>query len=576
MDAWTRGCIVTAKTGNKMIKQRVAEKLEKIAQSYALSKGFSEKINFSVEVPPKNINADFAVNAAMLLAKQLKTNPRVVATELIEVILKDMPDIVEKAEIAGAGFINLTLKNEVFYKELKEILAQKDSYGSKTSSFSLDNKEKVMVEFVSANPTGPLHIGHGRGAAIGDSLARALKHIGYNVTKEYYLNDVGNQMLVLAESVRLRYLQLQGDNVPPGDKVPFLEDGYKGEYIIDIAKRLISENKNINDIDFKKEAVKDILATIENDLKDFNVEFDSWFSETHIAADKDKDGKTEVDNACEYLQKKGDAYESEGALWLASTKFGDDKDRVLKRSDGRYTYLASDAAYHKNKFARGFTKLVNLWGADHHGYAARINACVQMLGFPKETLKVILYQLVSLVRNSRPVAMSTRSGEFVTLKEVVDEVGKDACRFFFLLRAPDSQLEFDLELAKKQSSENPVFYVQYVHARCNSIFKESKTRSGLNAAPDFTLLSSKEERDLIKQLCAFCDTLALCEKSMSPHHFTAYLIELADIYHRFYEKCRVLTDDEPLTCARLKLIESVMIIIKNGLNLLGVSAPVKM
>ncbi|MCL2334615.1 MAG: arginine--tRNA ligase [Endomicrobia bacterium] len=552
-----------------MIKQQIIEKLSGIVERYAGEKGLTESISFSVENPPKNIEADFAVNAAMLIAKKIKANPRVVAQEISAEIMKEMSGIVEKTEIAGAGFINITVKNELLFKELGKILSLKDKYGSRAQNTG-NACEKVMVEFVSANPTGPLHIGHGRGAAIGDSLARVLKHIGYDVKKEYYLNDVGNQMLVLAESVKVRFRQLKGE------ELPFLEDGYKGEYIVDIAKRLVAEGKSINEIDFKREAVKDILKTIEDDLGDFGVSFDNWFSEGSIAADKDKDGKTEVDKACEFLLKKGDAYESEGALWLASTKYGDDKDRVLKRSDGRYTYLASDVAYHKNKFERGFTKLVNLWGADHHGYVARITACVQMLGFSKEALKVLLYQLVSLVRNGQPVAMSTRSGEFITLKEVVDEVGKDACRFFFLLRAPDSQLEFDLELAKKQSSENPVFYVQYVNARCNSIMRESRSRNDLSENADLSLLNTKEERELIKHLAAFCDTLSLCEKTMSPHHFTAYLMELADTYHRFYEKCRVLGDDAALSAARLKLIEAVMIIIKNGLGLLGVSAPEKM
>lgn len=549
-----------------MIKQRVNEKLEQIVNDYAKTKGLSEKINFNVEVPPSNIDADLAVNAAMLMAKKIKANPRNVAQELIEIILKEMSDIIEKADIAGAGFINLHIKNEALYKEITEILEKKDKYGSLPEN----NKEKIMVEFVSANPTGPLHIGHGRGAAIGDSLARVLKHLGYSVLKEYYLNDVGNQMEVLAESVKIRYRQEKGESIEMS------QDLYQGDYIKDIAKRLIKEGKDIDSIDFKQEAVKDILHSIESDLKDFGVEFDSWFSEGKIASDKDAGGKTEVDKACGYLLSKGDAYNDGGALWLASTKFGDDKDRVLKRSDGRYTYLASDVAYHKNKFMRGFTKLVNLWGADHHGYVPRIKACIQMLGFDQETLKVILYQLVSLVRGGQPVAMSTRSGEFITLKEVVDEVGKDACRFSFLMRAPDSPLEFDLELAKKQTSENPVFYVQYVNARCNSIFRESKNRDDLKGEADLSLLIMEEERELIKKLTAFCDILSLCEKSMSPHHFTVYLIELADIYHKFYEKCRVLCDEPELAKARLKLIEAVTVIIKNGLAMLGVSAPEKM
>jgi arginyl-tRNA synthetase len=552
-----------------MIKQKITTGLKGIIAEYLESKSITESVNFAVEVPPKNINADFATNAAMLIAKKVKTNPRVVAQEIIDLISKKLLNLIEKAEIAGVGFINLHIKNSVLYTELKAILKEKNKYGS----MAVNNKEKILVEFVSANPTGPLHIGHGRGAAIGDSISRILKHLGYNVSKEYYLNDVGNQMLVLANSVKIRYKQLKGE------KVEFPTNYYQGKYIVNIAKRLIAEGKSFEEIDFRREAVKDILKTIEEDLKDFAVEFDNWFSETNIVSVKDKEGKSEVDKACQYLLKKGDAYEKDYALWLASTKFGDDKDRVLKRSDSRYTYLASDVAYHKNKFERGFHKLINLWGADHHGYVTRIQACVQMFGFSKENLNIILYQLVLLVRNGQPVAMSTRTGDFITLKSVVDEVGKDACRFFFLLRAPDSQLEFDLELAKKQSSENPVFYVQYVNARCNSIFKESKNRADLaddNEKVKFDLLNSKEERSLIKQLAAFCDTLVLSEKTLSPHHFTIYLIELADIYHKFYEKCRVLTDDAPLACARLKLIEGVMIIVQTGLGLLGIASPDKM
>lgn len=552
-----------------MIKQDIAKKLDSLVNNYLRSKSINENLKFSIEVPPKNINADFATNAAMLIAKKIKINPKVIAQELINEILNKMSDAVEKAEIAGAGFINLYIKNIVLYKELITILTEKEKYGKILNN----NNKKVIVEFVSANPTGPLHIGHGRGAAIGDSLSRILKHLGYNVTKEYYLNDVGNQIFVLARSTEIRYRQLKGE------KIEFPEGYYRGSYIIGIARRLISEGKNIEEIDFKEEAVKDILKTIKDDLEDFAVEFDNWFSEGTIASVKDKSGQTQVDKTCQYFLSKGDAYIKDNALWLASTKFGDDKDRVLKRSDGRYTYLASDVAYHKNKFERGFSRLINLWGADHHGYVARIKACIQMLGFNKDNLNIILYQLVSLLRNGIPIAMSTRAGEFVTLKEVVDEVGKDACRFFFLLRSPDSPLDFDLELAKKESNENPVCYVQYVNARCSSIVKESKNRKDIIKDInniDLTLLSTKEERDLIKQLSAFCDTLFLSEKLMSPHCFTTYLVDLADKYHAFYEKCRVLTDDSNLTSARLKLVESVIIIIQTGLDLLGISIPEEM
>jgi arginyl-tRNA synthetase len=553
-----------------MIKQNISKKLRNIVAQYLINEGIEGSVKFIVEVPPKNINADLAVNAAMLIAKKLKKDPKIVAQEIINVIIKELPELIEKAEIAGAGFINLCVKNEILYKELRAIIKEKDKYGSLPEN----NKERIVVEFVSANPTGPLHIGHGRGAAIGDSLSRILKHLGYNVVKEYYLNDVGNQMLVFAKSVEIRYRQLKGD------KVSFLEkDGYKGEYILGIAKRLAAEGKDVREIDFKNEAVKDILKIIKEDLRDFAVEFDNWFSESRIAVDTDQNDRTEVDKLCMFLLSNGNAYMKDGALWLASTKFGDDKDRVLKRSDGRYTYLASDVAYHKNKFERGFVKLINLWGADHHGYVARIKACIQMLGFSKKALNIILYQLVSLIRNGQPMAMSTRTGEFVTLRAVIDEVGKDACRFFFLLRAPDSHLEFDLELAKKQSNENPVFYVQYVNARCSSIIRESKNRNDIITDIkniNFDLLNEKEERDLIKQLSAFCDVLYLSKKTMSPHYVTAYLIELADIYHKFYEKCRVLSDNSNLASARLKLVEGVIVIIQNGLNLLGVSVPDKM
>ncbi|MDR1401273.1 MAG: arginine--tRNA ligase [Endomicrobium sp.] len=553
-----------------MIRQRVLASLNNVFVKYLNNKGICDSFNFVLEVPPKNIDADFAINAAMLIAKKLKTDPKIIAKELAEIILKETSNIIEKAEIAGNGFINLRVKNEVIHKTLEEILIKKNKYGSMPEK---NNGKKILMEFVSANPTGPLHIGHGRGAAIGDSLARILKYLGYDVTKEYYLNDVGNQVLVLAESTKIRYKQMTGR------EIDFPVNHYQGEYIIDIAKRLFSEGRDINEIDFKYETMKDILKTIKDDLKGFAVEFDNWFSESKIVTVEDENGETKVDEVCGYLLAKKEAYIKDEALWLSSAKFGDAKDRVLRRSNGKYTYLASDAAYHKNKFGRGFTKLINLWGADHHGYVARIKACVEMLGFNREALDIILYQLVSLKRNGQSVIMSTRSGKFITLKEVIDEVGKDACRFFFLLRDSDSSLEFDLELAKKHSSENPVFYIQYVNARCNSIIREGENRKDIIfniEAIDFALLDTKEERNLIKKLSAFCDTLAISEKTMSPHHFTTYLIELADIYHKFYEKCRVLTDNKSLTSARLKLIECVVIIIKNGLDLLGVSAPDKM
>ena len=546
-----------------MLKSNFEEQLKSTVDNFAKAKGIEQKIRFVVEIPPKNINADLALNVAMIIAKKTKTNPKIIAQELIEIINRDFSNIIKLAEIAGAGFINLHFTDSYLQQELNKILDKKENYAKQTNI----KQDKIMIEFVSANPTGPLHIGHGRGAAIGDSLSRILKHLGYNVVKEYYLNDVGNQMNVLGESTKIRYKQLKGEDIP------FLDDGYKGEYIKDIAKDLINEGKNFEDIDFKKEAHKRILETIKKDLHQFRVDFDSWFSESKIAVDKDEKGKTEVDKVCKYLLDKGNAFKQDGALWLKSSDYGDDKDRVLRRTDGRYTYLASDVAYHKNKYERNFSKVINLWGADHHGYVARIQAAIQMLGQKKDSLKIILYQLVSLVRNGEPVTMSTRSGDFITLKDVLDEVGTDACRFFFLLRASDSQLEFDLELAKKQTSENPVFYVQYVNARCQSILKDYDKDSSI---ADLSLLNTKEEKDLIKKLISLEDILLICAKTSSPHHLTTYLIETADIYHRFYERCKVLQENKELEKARIQLLKAVSTVIKLGLDLLGVAAPYKM
>jgi arginyl-tRNA synthetase len=452
-------------------------------------------------------------------------------------------------------------------KELQEILRQKDKY----AQTAVNKDKKILIEFVSANPTGPLHIGHGRGAAIGDSLANILSYLGYSVKREYYLNDAGNQMSVLGESLKIRYLQLKGEDlVLPSDY-------YQGHYLKEIAERLIKEGKKFEEIDFTAEAASDILDGIKKDLKDYGVLFDEddYFSESALSLKKDKDGKTEVDKVCLCLQEKDFAYMQDGALWLKSTLFGDDKDRVLKRSDGRYTYFAADAAYHKNKIGRGFDILIDLLGADHHGYTMRMKAAVSMLGFNSGNLQMVLYQLVSLTRGGQPLAMSTRTGDFITLREVIEEVGKDAARFFILLTAPNSPIEFDLELAKKKSNDNPVFYVQYVNARCCSIFKESANRDLLSDF-DLNLLQTKEERMLIKQLCLFYSALALCEKTVSPHHLPLYLMKLADCFHRFYETSKVLTENKKLTAARLKLLEAASIIICNGLKLLGVSAPERM
>jgi len=552
-----------------MLQNLLRKNIDAALASWVSGKGISALPAYQLTEPPKGIGGDFACNAALLLAKQLKLNPRDVAGELSALISGQLSEFVESVSIAGAGFINMRLSITFLLSRLKDILAQENDFGRSDTG----GGRSVLIEFVSANPTGPLHIGHGRGAAIGDSLARIFAFAGFSVTREYYLNDTGNQIGMLAKSVSARYAQLRGGNAE------FPEDGYKGEYISAIAAAAGAQEEKTGTLpELGTFAVEEILSGIRKDLAAFNVAFDSWFSETGIAVKKSgTPPQTFVEVMCGRLLEQGFAYEKDGALWFASSRYGDDKDRVLRRSDGRYTYLASDIAYHKNKLERGFGMLINLWGADHHGYVQRMKAAIQALGAPPETLNIILYQLVSLSRAGKPVSMSTRSGEFVTLEEVVSEVGKDACRFLFMLRAPDSPLEFDLELAKKQSSDNPVFYVQYVHARSYSIFREAESK-GLKrpGAQQFSLLSTDEERELIKRLVLFTDTIDLCLKTASPHHMTAYLMELADTYHRFYEKCRVLTDDPQLSDARLALVRAVTIVIKNGLSLLGVSAPEKM
>jgi arginyl-tRNA synthetase len=547
-----------------MLKTTVRNELVQMFEGWRAANNIEALPVFSIDEPPKGLAGDLASNLAMLSAKPLGKNPRALADELVAIINSTPSEIIGHAAVAGPGFVNIFIKNEYLFGQLARVLKEKERFGSE----NLGLGKNTLIEFVSSNPTGPLHIGHGRGAAIGDSLARVFSFMGYKVLKEYYVNDLGNQIEKLGLSLEARYKELQGE------RPEFPEDGYRGAYLIETAKKLAGEHRK--EIDFRAYALNEMMASIKGDLERFDVSFDNWFFESDLSAKKNARGS--IEETCEFLVQKGFAYEQEGALWFASTKFGDDKDRVLKRGDGRFTYLASDIAYHKNKLDRGFELLMDLWGADHHGYVPRMKAAISALGSDPEKLKLILYQLVALVRAGKPVAMSTRAGEFVTLTEVVNEVGTDACRFFFLLRAPDSPLDFDLELAKKRTSENPVFYVQYVHARCFSIFRESKTKSKeiSPANIELSLLSTPEERNLIKKLVVFSDTLELCIRTTSPHHLTTYLLGLADLFHVFYEKCRVLTQDEKLTATRLTLVEAVATVIRTGLGLLGVSAPQKM
>lgn len=530
-----------------------------------------EKVpSIEVETTKENGFGDYASNVAMVLASQVKDNPRKIAKVIVD-HLEDQDGILDKVEIAGPGFINFFICDAVWRGLLEDIERRGDRYGESSKG----RGQKVQVEFVSANPTGPLHIGHARGAVIGDVIANTLQAAGYSVSREYYINDVGNQMNILGRSVFLRYRELLGQ------AIDFPPDYYQGDYIKEIAAEIIKARGDQflsqDDADviafFTPFAAGAIMDGIGQDLKAFGVVFDRYFSERELYRD---DG---VAKLVQELQERDFIYRDGETLWFRTTAFGDEKDRVVIRDTGEPTYFAADIAYHRNKYLRGFDTLIDIWGADHHGYLPRVYAAVQALGREKDTLKVVLVQLVNLLRAGKPVAMSTRSGEFVTLREVVDEVGKDAARYNFLMRRSDSHLDFDLEVAKKQSNENPVYYVQYAHARICSILRMADER-GL-AIPrygdvDLTLLGLPEEMLLIKQTTRYPDVVEASAATLEPHRFTFYLNELASVFHSYYNKQRVVSQEEDLSRARLFLVKAVGTVLGNALRILGVSAPEKM
>lgn len=523
-----------------------------------------------VESPANPAHGDYAANTAMILAAQLKQNPRKIA-QIIQENLSDPGNIIEKTQIAGPGFINFFIKDNVWKQALKNIHDQQEKFGDT----DYGSGQKVQVEFVSANPTGPLHIGHARGAVVGDVISNLLKTAGYKVSKEYYINDAGNQMNNLGKSVLLRYRELLGE------KIDFPETCYRGDYIKDIAGHVIkdegdkylkiAEEESISY--FTTVAGRVILEEIKIDLRDFGVVFDEFFSEKELYKND------EVTNLLNKLQEQGFIYSDGETLWFKTTDFGDEKDRVVIRRNGEATYFAADIAYHQNKFDRGFETIIDIWGADHHGYMPRMWAGIQALGYHKESLKIILVQLVNLLRNGIPAAMSTRSGEFVTLREVLDEVGKDAARYNFLMRRSDSHLDFDLEVAKKQSNENPVYYVQYAHARICSIMKMAQERGiemPLFKDTDLSLLTEPEEKALIRMLVRYPENVYGAAKSLEPHRIPFYLNELAGLFHSYYNKNKVISENHCLTSARLFLIMTIRIVLQNALIILGVSAPQKM
>ena len=518
----------------------------------------------NLEVPPKKEFGDFATNFAMQSAKVFRTSPKKIAEEIKSRIDANFLD---RIEIAGAGFMNFYLKPDVIYLELKNIYAD-ENFGQLPPK----NNPLIQVEYVSANPTGLLHVGHGRGAAAGSAIVNILRAAGYNVESEYYINDAGNQMENLAKSVNARYLELLGQDTE------FPADGYHGVDIIDTAKKIISRDgdKYLNlPEDERLKILQDLayadkLAELKKDLSNFRVEFDKWFSERTLHPDK-------INDAIKILRERGEIYEKDGALWLASEKYGDDKDRVVVRDNGIPTYLAADIAYHKDKFERGFGTLINLWGADHHGYIARVKAAMSALGFDADKLKVLLLQMVSLYRGGELIKMSKRTGESITLRELMEEVGTDAARYFFLMRSIDSQLDFDLDLAKKQSSENPVYYIQYAHARICSIFRQAEEVGlKLDDAPNFSMMTTAAEVDLINKIFEYPTEIEKAAVEFAPQRIARYAYDLAAQFHSFYRDCRILGVDVELAKARLALIKVTAHTIKHALSLLGVSAPTAM
>ncbi|MGV8058671.1 MAG: arginine--tRNA ligase [Smithellaceae bacterium] len=554
------------------MKNKIAQIMEVTIRN-CIRKGFLPEIVLpcvEVAVPGNPDHGDYASNVAMILASQIKQNPRKIA-EIIQANLDDSGSILEKTQIAGPGFINFYLKGSVWQNTLRVIHEQKEEYGC----LKIGSAQKVQVEFVSANPTGPLHIGHARGAVVGDVVANLLKTAGYAVDREYYINDAGNQMNNLGKSVFYRYRELLGE------KIEFPENCYRGDYIKDIAGSIIKKEGNKYLTQDEQETIRYfttiagglILEEIKDDLRDFGVAFDHYFSERELYKNNG------VANLLGSLQKQEFIYSDGETLWFKTTAYGDDKDRVVVRKNGEPTYFAADIAYHQNKYARGYKMIVDIWGADHHGYMPRMWAGIQALGQNKESLKIILVQLVNLLRAGEPVAMSTRSGEFVTLREVLDEVGKDAARYNFLMRRSDSHLDFDLEVAKKQSNENPVYYVQYAHARICSILKMARERGIVlpvyeDIDPD--LLQEQEEINLIKIMARYPEMIEGAAKSLEPHRITFYLNELAGEFHSYYNKNKVISDNEKLTASRLFMMETIRIVLQNALKILGVNAPEKM
>ncbi len=566
----------------KRVENFIVSVIEKAIREIIPSSFSSDTPSICLEIPKDKLHGDLSCNIAMRLARFLSSPAEQLAEKIVEKIKGKLESQIDKIEVYPPGFINFFISYEPLYKTLLEIKREKSNYGRT----NLGKGKKLQIEFVSANPTGPLSVAHGRQAAVGDSLANILEFSGYKVSREYYINDEGTQIDLLGRSIKSRVFELLGESTA----LP--EGAYLGEYIFDIARTFLAKykKKELNKLSlnfFSRFGCQYILRTIKKDLKEFGVKFDVFFSQASLRT------RGEINRVLKFLEKRGFIYKKEGALWFRSTQFSDDKDRVVIRSNGDYTYLTPDIAYHRDKFERGFKKIINIWGPDHHGYVSRIKAAVSALGFEEDALSIIIVQLVTLLKGKEKIQMSTRRGKFLTLQEVIREVGKDATRFFFVMRRTNSHLDFDLELAKETSLNNPVYYIQYAHARIWSILEFKKKKKNFSPSVpldpsskrirkvyplglELELLNKPEEIAILKLLRQFPQIVALGSQTLEPYRVVNYLQDLACAFHAFYTKHRVVTDNLPQTKVRILLVECVCIVLANGLRLLGISAPKKM
>ncbi|MBV6717376.1 arginine--tRNA ligase [Paenibacillus chitinolyticus] len=555
------------------VLEQVKETLKVTIGEAAVAAGLvqaSELPEIVLEVPKDKSHGDFATNLAMQLSRIAKQNPRAIAEQLIQKLDKEKAQIAD-VQIAGPGFINFRMDKSYLYPILAQVAEQADAYGA----VNVGQGRKVQMEFVSANPTGSLHLGHARGAAVGDALCNVLALAGYNVTREYYINDAGNQVNNLAKSIEARYLQALGQDA----EMP--EDGYHGEDIKGFGSELAAEEgdrltklgQDERLAYFRQYGLKKELDKIKRDLGRFGVKFDEWFSETSIYENN------LIDDVLGKLRESGYVYELDGATWLRTTELGDDKDRVLIKNDGSFTYLTPDVAYHRNKFQRGYDELINIWGADHHGYIPRMKAAMTALGYDANRLTVLIAQMVSLFQNGEKVKMSKRTGKAVTMEDLMDEVGVDAIRYFFTMRSMDSHLDFDMDLAISKSNENPVFYVQYAHARICSIFRQAEEQ-GVElrelAQVDLSRLSTEAEYELLRKIGELPQEVAVAAELYAPHRLIRYVYDLAGLFHSYYRAERVITEDAEQTQARLALLGALRTVIANVLAVVGVSAPDRM